>query len=213
MHAKSAFIPVFFSCRSDTDSGRSSDHGELEVQRNKPAQPVAPINYGITISGHDLEQARYFGSTANLRVKRAEPPVPAGDAKFRSLPRPTESSKLEPARNYATIGYSKSIRAAESGDPKKLHVVRRRHNEALRKRNDSRRNTIDVTMVEVKMAEVQQRQEMMGRLHRLIPSKSTNQLNLLDDGGNDFQRKLDEMSFNATSMPSEDLEGRHFELF
>ncbi|EDS42478.1 conserved hypothetical protein [Culex quinquefasciatus] len=188
--------------KSDTDSGRSSDHGELEVQRNKPAQPVAPINYGITISGHDLEQARYFGSTANLRVKRAEPPVPAGDAKFRSLPRPTESGKLEPVRSYATIGYSKSIRAAESGDPKKLHVVRRRHNEALRKRNDSRRNTIDVTMVEVKMAEVQQRQEMIGRLHRLIPSKSTNQLNLLDDGGNDFQRKLDEMSFNATSMPN-----------
>nr|XP_029710298.1 uncharacterized protein LOC109397654 [Aedes albopictus] len=199
--------------KSDTDSGRSSDHGELEVHRRRDVhQQVAPQsttdNYGITISGHDLEQARYFGSTANLRVKRAEP----DENKFRSLPRPTDSNRLEPVRNYATIGYSKSIRAGAGtgtgteGDPKKLHVVRRRHNaEMMRKRNDARRNTIDVTMVEVKMAEVQ-KQERMGRLlrsqSRLVPSKSTTQLNLLDDGASDFHRKIDEMSFNATSMPN-----------
>ncbi|EAT36558.1 AAEL011364-PA [Aedes aegypti] len=192
--------------KSDTDSGRSSDHGELEVHRRRDAHQQVPQNadnYGITISGHDLEQARYFGSTANLRVKRAEP----DDNKFRSLPRPTDSNKLEPVRNYATIGYSKSIRAGAGteGDPKKLHVVRRRHNaEVMRKRNDARRNTIDVTMVEVKMAEVQ-KQQPIGRLQRshtrLVPSKSTTQLNLID-GENDFQRKIDEMSFNATSMPN-----------
>lgn len=143
-------------------------------------------------------------------MKRAEP----DDNKFRSLPRPSESNKLEPVRSFATIGYSKSIRAGvgTEGDPKKLHVVRRRHNaEMMRKRNDARRNTIDVTMVEVKMADVQlqqQQQQQMGTLGRLqrsqtrlVPSKSTTQLNLID-GGNDFQRKIDEMSFNATSMPS-----------
>ncbi|XP_058829712.1 uncharacterized protein LOC131689005 [Topomyia yanbarensis] len=207
--------PITTECyeeqKSDTDSGRSSDHGELEIHRKLASTKSAPINYGITISGHDLEQARYFGSTANLRVKRAEQPPDntlAGDVgKFRSLPRPTESGqRLEPVRNYATIGYSKSTRATAESDPKKLHVVRRRHNaEMMRKRNDFRRNTIDVTMVEVKMAEVQKQQQAAGRLMRshtrLIPSKSTNQLNLIG-GGNDFQRKIDEMSFNATSMPN-----------
>ncbi|XP_055617175.1 uncharacterized protein LOC129762698 isoform X2 [Toxorhynchites rutilus septentrionalis] len=205
--------------KSDTDSGRSSDHGELiEVHRRKDNFVAPPINYGITISGHDLEQARYFGSTANLRVKRAEP-----DCKFRSLPRPTESgNRLEPVRNYATIGYSKSVKIANSGgggpgvengaDMRKVHVVRRRHNaDMLRKRNDFRRNTIDVTMVEVKMAEVQQQQqyqqyqhgERLQRSHtRLVPSKSTNQLHLADEDGTEFRRKIDEMSFNATSMPN-----------
>ncbi|XP_055524142.1 uncharacterized protein LOC129717898 isoform X2 [Wyeomyia smithii] len=203
--------------KSDTDSGRSSDHGELEVHRKpggqQPSQPptaTAAINYGITISGHDLEQARYFGSTANLRVKRAEPApqaVAPPDCKFRSLPRPTESNRLtvEPVRNYATIGYSKSIRATGTEcDSKKLHVVRRRHNAEMQRkcRNDFRRNTIDVTMVEVKMAEVQQQQQRLLRSQtRLVPSKSTNQLNI-DPSGNDFQRKIGEMSFNATSMPN-----------
>ncbi|XP_053681539.1 uncharacterized protein LOC128732319 [Sabethes cyaneus] len=227
--------------KSDTDSGRSSDHGELEVHR-KPAgglqqqqlpPPAAAINYGITISGHDLEQARYFGSTANLRVKRVDsisqpsaPAAPLADSnKFRSLPRPTESNRLAaleaPVRNYATIGYSKSIRTTAAptaptdngGEPKKqqqqqqLHVVRRRHNaEMQRKRNDFRRNTIDVTMVEVKMAEVQQQQQqqrlLMRSQSRLVPSKSTNQLNVIDAGGGDLQRKIGEMSFNATSMPN-----------
>ncbi|XP_055599161.1 uncharacterized protein LOC129748529 [Uranotaenia lowii] len=196
---KQSQAEAFEEQKSDTDSGRSSDHGEMLEINRKTRQSQVPTSYGITISSQDLDQARYFGSTTNLRVKRAEP---ADGNKFRSLPRPTDSTKLEAVRNYVTIGYSKSTRATEAADPKKLHVVRRRHNaEVARKRNDARRNTIDVTMVEVKMAEVQQQQAMLARLGQ---AKSTTQLHQLEDDGGfgDFQRRIDEMNFNATSMPN-----------
>ena len=121
---------------------------------------------------------------------------------YNSLPRPNSNQPNHQVdiKNYNTIGYSSSFKKMnQDNEAKKLHVIRRK-NDVLRKRNDYRRNTIDVTGLDVKMAEET----------RMSPSRSTNHLNAIT--GNDFQKQIDQMSFNATSMPSMRIKN-NFDLF
>uniref|UniRef100_A0A182KDV7 FERM domain-containing protein n=1 Tax=Anopheles christyi TaxID=43041 RepID=A0A182KDV7_9DIPT len=258
-------IESFEEQKSDTDSGRSSDHGELlEVHRKKePAgirggnapstqQPNQQQGYGPIVSTGDDYQEDYGKSNAATLLKVKRPPTvnnhhPA-EQRFCSLPRPYDrhhqqqqhqqqplpsaASELYP--NYHTISYSKSVAHRDNGgsvEQQQHHqgvTVRRRHNAELlaaRRRADYRRNTIDVTMVEVKMAEAASGEQQQQRAllqqpaagnyftGRLIPSKSINHLASLaggvgggrggdDDDGCNVPAPLDQTSFNATSMPN-----------
>uniref|UniRef100_A0A182FIW8 Uncharacterized protein n=1 Tax=Anopheles albimanus TaxID=7167 RepID=A0A182FIW8_ANOAL len=166
--------------KSDTDSGRSSDHGEpLEVHRRKETLKDRP--YGPIIQTDDIGEETIkknddpLASSGSLKVKRLLHTQPTTvvqicgsteqQQRFSSLPRSADreyelaSSETAVQRNYNTIGYVKSGRANRTGASEGTSViVRRRQNAELtlaaRRRNDLRRNTIDVTTVEVKMAEV-----------------------------------------------------------
>ncbi|KFB41968.1 AGAP013042-PA-like protein [Anopheles sinensis] len=200
---------LFEEQKSDTDSGRSSDHGELlEVHRKK--EPSASDALPAT------------GNFATLKVKRPGTALPPPEQRFASLPRPYEKQQVvgalvpDPYHNYHTISYSKG------GQPPQQQLdhgvaVRRRHNAevlAARKRHDYRRNTIDVTMVEVKMAEAaaaaNQRHQggflpesaTVPTVGRLVPSKSINHLAGLVGPAEDGGMLLEQSSFNATSMPN-----------
>ncbi|XP_050099570.1 uncharacterized protein LOC126579900 [Anopheles aquasalis] len=166
--------------KSDTDSGRSSDHGEpLEVHRRKETLKDRP--YGPIIQSDDDGKEKIkknddpLASSGSLKVKRLLHTQTTTmvqicgsneqQQRFSSLPRSTDreyelaSSETAPQRNYNTIGYVKSGRISRTAASDGTSViVRRRQNAELtlaaRRRNDLRRNTIDVTTVEVKMAEV-----------------------------------------------------------
>ncbi|XP_041780175.1 uncharacterized protein LOC121597901 [Anopheles merus] len=241
-------LESFEEQKSDTDSGRSSDHGELlEVHRKKePAvgtqqQNHQPQGYGPIVSSCGDDFPEYGASTAATLLKVKRPPTASNhhpaEQRFCSLPRPYDRHQQqqtlggpEPYPNYHTISYSKSGAARDSAGlveqpqthlPQQGVTVRRRHNAELlaaRRRADYRRNTIDVTMVEVKMAEAAAEQQQRGmhlqsataaaayftgRPGRLMPSKSINHLASLAGGdGGDGPAPLDQSSFNATSMPN-----------
>lgn len=247
MHLR-PFLSLPFPHRSDTDSGRSSDHGELlEVHRKKEPeigtqqQSHQPQGYGPIVSSCGDDFHEYGASTAATLLKVKRPPTASNhhpaEQRFCSLPRPYDRHQQqqtlggpEPYPNYHTISYSKSGAARDSTGlveqpqphlPQQGVTVRRRHNAELlaaRRRADYRRNTIDVTMVEVKMAEAAAEQQQRGmhlqsaaapaayfagRPGRLMPSKSINHLASLAGGdGGDGPAPLDQSSFNATSMPS-----------
>uniref|UniRef100_A0A182PLK2 FERM domain-containing protein n=1 Tax=Anopheles epiroticus TaxID=199890 RepID=A0A182PLK2_9DIPT len=255
-------VESFEEQKSDTDSGRSSDHGELlEVHRKKePAgtrvnapsqqqQQQQQQGYGPIVSSCEDYQ-EYGKSTAATLLKVKRPPTATNPAeqRFCSLPRPYDRHQQqqpgtlvpEPYPNYHTISYSKTAVARDNAEQmgtdlqlqqqqQQQHhhqqgvTVRRRHNAevlAARRRADYRRSTIDVTMVEVKMAEAAAKQQQQQRgvhhlLHqpatsyfagagRLMPSKSINHLASLAGGGDgcDVPPPLDQYSFNATSMPN-----------
>ncbi|XP_050073783.1 uncharacterized protein LOC126561562 [Anopheles maculipalpis] len=254
-------IESFEEQKSDTDSGRSSDHGELlEVHRKKESsggtrtqqdtasqqqqQQQHQSNYGpIVCSGEDYQEYGKTTAATLLKVKRPPTVHNPAEQRFCSLPRPYDRHQQhqpgtlvpEPYPNYHTISYTKSvprvgdnIGSQQSGQQhqQQTHhhhqgvIVRRRHNAELlaaRRRADQRRNTIDVTMVEVRMAEAAaQHQHQQRTLHqqqpsyftgtgRLLPSKSINHLaSLAGSGGCDEPPAppLDQSSFNATSMPN-----------
>uniref|UniRef100_A0A182LS39 FERM domain-containing protein n=1 Tax=Anopheles culicifacies TaxID=139723 RepID=A0A182LS39_9DIPT len=228
--------------KSDTDSGRSSDHGELlevhrkkeppsvRMQSNMPAgQQQQQQTYGpIVCSSEDYREYGQTTAATLLKVKRPPTANNPAEQRFCSLPRPYDRHQQqtgtlvpEPYPNYHTISYSKSVpRASDStGQQQEQHqgvTVRRRHNAELlaaRRRADYRRNTIDVTMVEVKMAEAAaEHQQRALQQHqqascftgpgRLIPSKSINHLASLAGGSCEAPAPLDQSSFNATSMPN-----------
>uniref|UniRef100_A0A182JG05 FERM and PDZ domain-containing protein 2 n=1 Tax=Anopheles atroparvus TaxID=41427 RepID=A0A182JG05_ANOAO len=233
-------MELFEEQKSDTDSGRSSDHGELiEVHRKK--EPVRAQTHQdqhhpasaepTALAGRD--RCAEFTADANaatfstLQVKRPATTLPP-EQRFSSLPRPYERHQVvgalvpEQHHNYHTISYSKGLVGNGKEVQQQSHhpphagvAVRRRQNTdmgAARKRNDYRRNTIDVTMVEVKMAEAaaaKHRQgggsaaPRQGQYHddgRLLPSKSINHLaGLIEPAG---AVRLNQSSFNATSMPN-----------
>uniref|UniRef100_A0A182W498 FERM domain-containing protein n=1 Tax=Anopheles minimus TaxID=112268 RepID=A0A182W498_9DIPT len=229
---------------SDTDSGRSSDHGELlEVHRKKEPpgvrmQPNIPAaqqqqqqqqqSYGpIVCSSEDYREYGQTTASTLLKVKRPPTANNPAEQRFCSLPRPYDRHQQQPGTlvpepypNYHTISYTKSVPRTTDGpgqqpDQHQGVTVRRRHNAELlaaRRRADYRRNTIDVTMVEVKMAEAAAEHQQRALQHqqascftgpgRLIPSKSINHLASLAGGGCEAPAPLDQSSFNATSMPN-----------
>ncbi|XP_053668060.1 uncharacterized protein LOC128718460 [Anopheles marshallii] len=238
-------IESFEEPKSDTDSGRSSDHGELlevhrkkepsgvRMQLNPPAQQQH--SYGpIVCAGEEYREYGQTTAATLLKVKRPPTVNNPAEQRFCSLPRPPYDRHQqqpgtlvpEPYPNYHTISYTKSVPRPGDGtvqqpDQQQHHhhqgvTVRRRHNAevlAARRRADYRRNTIDVTMVEVKMAEAAAEHQQRALQHqqppyltgpgRLIPSKSINHLASLGGGaGCDASAPLDQASFNATSMPN-----------
>ncbi|XP_035919453.1 uncharacterized protein LOC118517435 isoform X2 [Anopheles stephensi] len=245
-------IESFEEQKSDTDSGRSSDHGELlEVHRKKEPsggartqqdtssqqqqqqQQQHQSNYGpIVCSGDDYQEYGKTTAATLLRVKRPPTVHNPAEQRFCSLPRPYDRHQQhqpgtlvpEPYPNYHTISYTKSVARAgdiigQAGQHQGV-IVRRRHNAemlAARRRADQRRNTIDVTMVEVRMAEAAAQHQSQQRAlqqpsyltgpGRLMPSKSINHLASLVGGGGRCDEPpaaspLDQTSFNATSMPN-----------
>ncbi|XP_049289763.1 uncharacterized protein LOC125767322 isoform X2 [Anopheles funestus] len=235
-------IESFEEQKSDTDSGRSSDHGELlevhrkkeppgvRMQLNAAGQQQQQQSYGpVVCSSEDYREYGQTTAATLLKVKRPPTVNNPAEQRFCSLPRPPYDRHQqqpgtlvpEPYPNYHTISYTKSVpRPTDSTGQQPEQqpqgvTVRRRHNAELlaaRRRADYRRNTIDVTMVEVKMAEAAAERQQHAVHHqqssyltgpgRLIPSKSINHLASLASGGCDASAPLDQSSFNATSMPN-----------
>lgn len=161
------------SQRSDTDSGRSSD-----VENRK-----FHVNNGHLYAPQQIKTLPRHVS--DLKVRRERPMQ-----KFNSLPRPTAVMNFKDADHKPDV---------ISGSRK--HPVIRRIAEAARKR-EFRRNTIDVTVKDLEMAEAVLNE---GKLQTRNLSKSTNHIDRIGSGQDSFEQKIDAFSFennkNGLSLP------------
>lgn len=163
------------SQRSDTDSGRSSDvdNRKFHINNGHLYAPQPTSKHQVkTLPRH----------VSDLKVRRERPVQ-----KFNSLPRPSQLTS-DNARPEVVSGSRK-------------HPVVRRIAEAARKR-EFRRNTIDVTVKDLEMAEAVLNE---GKLQTKNLSKSTNHIDRIGSGQDSFEQKIDAFSFdnnkNGLSLP------------
>lgn len=166
--------------RSDTDSGRSSD-----VENRRYNHSYATAAHHGTSKQSVAPQEPPPRHVSDLKVRRERP-----IQKFHSLPRPTQPMALhfkEPDLKVDTMN--------------RKHPVVRRIAEAARKR-DFRRNTIDVTVKDLELAEAVLNE---GKLQSKNLSKSTNHIDRIGSCQESFEQKIDALNFesnkNGVSLP------------
>lgn len=119
--------------RSDTDSGRSSD--VENIRKPVSAYPQLPPPKPL----RTLKEGQLLHENPCLKITRLEKNNPFQN-KICSLPQPSK---------HPFIGYESETRSSEKSTVTRKHPVVRRMN----KRNDSRRNTIEVNTNDLLLAE------------------------------------------------------------
>lgn len=164
--------------KSDTDSGRSSIHGEV---------------VGIKSNGSAPSKT---GTTSQLRVTRCS------KDKLKALP------KCEQTHSQVIGGYvnekCREIQANEKSKPLssggRLNVISRR-DAILKRRNMHRRNTIDIYHFDSNASN--RKTDEFG----INASKSTNCLDKVgSNSADDFLSRIDQLHFNGSSMPGKNNE-------
>lgn len=173
--------------RSDTDSGRSSDVENIRkpVSLYNQIPPPKPLR--------TLTEGQLLHENPGLKVTRLEKNNPFQN-KLCSLPQATK---------HPIIGYDSDTRNSEKSTVTRKHPVVRRMN----KRNDSRRNTIEVNTNDLLMAK-NALKCITGPTGNNL-SKSTNHIDKvgqrLDESIKAFQDPINVLSFdnnkNGVSLP------------
>lgn len=176
--------------RSDTDSGRSSD---VENMRKPPVyNPIAPPKPLRTLT----EGQPVLLNENPLKITRLEKNNPFQN-KLCSLPQ---------TKHTGNIGYESDTRQENTAVTRKHPVVRR-----MNKRNDSRRNTIEVNSNDLHLAERALKSMVTGNSRDNL-SKSTNHIDKIgqriDESVDEFQQRINALSFDSKtgiSLPGKTL--------
>lgn len=185
--------------RSDTDSGRSSDVENIRKIPNASYDSQTE-NYAIPMMKPPLKPLIETEHPRELKVTRSH-------MKYSSLPRPTVIGY-----DSTTKSHQKILEEDRVNPVTRKHPVVRKINEAVRKRFDARRNTIDVNHKDLRMAEEALHDIVIGKTKsngvETNFSKSTNHLDKVGqfEESDDFMKKIDALSFdnnnkNGLSLP------------
>jgi len=182
---------------SETDSGRSSAHGDKEIYSTNREATQNEYNDVKMSMNHHQQQSKstnvktYPEVGTGLKVNKY-----SDREKFNSLPNKKYTKQNNVIGGIADAKIEKVERLIQQ--PVKLHVVRRR-GDMLRKRDLKRRNTIDVNLIDLQKA----KENLESKTLQIDKSKSTN---FIDKLGKlslfDYNRKLiDTSTNNGQSMP------------